>query len=165
MAGICVLLTNTIVPALLALLGSKIDLGRLPFTPRLDLQRAARTGNRWRRWGSVIVAHPWLALLLAGTPLLLLGWQAGRLDTRVPTVDWLPQRAESVRALHALEGMDRSGVVESLRMIVKLPKDSVTQTNTGWNAIDRLSKQLASDPRCYRVISHHYRCRRQPKLR
>jgi RND superfamily putative drug exporter len=85
--------------------------------------------------------------------LLLLGWQAGRLDTRVPTVDWLPQKAESVQALHTLQKMDRSGVVESLRMIVELPKDSITQTDAGWNAINHLSKQLASDPRCYRVIS------------
>ena len=152
-AAMSVLLTNTLVPAVLALLGSRIDLGRMPFTPKLDAQRAARAGNRWRRWGTVIVAHPWLALVLAGVPLLLLGWQARRLDTRVPTVNWLPQKAESVRALHTLEKMDRSGVVESLRMIVDLPKDSITQTDAGWNAIDRLSKRLASDPRCYRVIS------------
>ena len=152
-AAMSVLLTNTLVPTVLALLGPRIDLGKMPFTPKLDAQRAERMGHRWRRWGTVIVAHPWLALLLAGTPLLLLGWQARRLDTRVPTVEWLPQKVESVHALHTLEKMDRSGVVESLRMIVELPKDSITQTDAGWNAIDRLSKRLASDPRCYRVIS------------
>jgi putative drug exporter of the RND superfamily len=152
-AAISVLLTNTLVPAALALLGSRIDLGRLPFTPKLDAGRAARTGTRWRRWGTVIVAHPWLALVLAGTPLLLLGWQAGRLDTRVPAVDWLPRKAESVRALHTLERMDRSGVVESLRIIVELPSESISHTDIGWNAIDHFSKRLESDPRCYRVIS------------
>jgi RND superfamily putative drug exporter len=152
-AAMSVLLTNTVVPMVLALLGPRIDLCRMPFTPKLDAQRAARTGNRWRKWGTAIVAHPWLALLLAGTPLLLLGWQARRLDTRVPAVDWLPQKAESVHALHTLEKMGRSGAVESLRMIVDLPQDSITQTDAGWNAIDRLSKQAASDPRCYRVIS------------
>jgi putative drug exporter of the RND superfamily len=152
-AAISVLLTNTLVPAVLALLGSRIDIGKLPFTPKLDSEHAARTGTRWRRWGTVIVAHPWLALLLAGTPLLVLGWQASRLDTRVPTVDWLPPKAESVRALHTLEKMDRSGVVESLRIIIELPNESITQTDGGWNAIDRISKRLQSDPRCYRVIS------------
>lgn len=152
-AAMSVLLTNTLVPALLALLGSRIDLGRLPFTPKLDCEHAARTGNRWRRWGRVIVAHPWLALCLAGTPLLLLGWQAGRLDTRVPAVNWLPAKAESVRALHTLERMDRAGVVESLRIIVELPNESISQTAEGWNAIDRFSKRLERDPRCYRVIS------------
>src|ERR1700757_2784541 len=67
-AGISVLLTNTLVPTVLLLLGPRIDFGRLPFTPKLDAQRAARTGIRWRQWGRVIVAHPWIALIVAGTP-------------------------------------------------------------------------------------------------
>ncbi len=152
-AAICVLLTNTVVPTALALLGPRIDLGRLPFTPKLDQERAARTGVRWRRWGRVIVAHPWLALLLAGAPLVALSWQARRLDTRVPAVDWLPRKAESVHALHALQNMDRAGVVESLRILVELPGESIARSEEGWNAIDRISKRLGGDPRCYRVIS------------
>jgi RND superfamily putative drug exporter len=152
-AGVSVLLTNTLVPALLALLGPRINAGRLPFTAKLDATCDARIGRRWRQWGKVIVAHPWLALLLAGTPLLLLAWQATRLDTSVPRGDWLPQGAESVHALHTLDRMDRGGIVQSLRVIVELPKDSISQTDAGWNAIDRMSKQLAQDPRCDRVIS------------
>jgi putative drug exporter of the RND superfamily len=154
-AGISVLLTNTLVPAVLAWLGPRIDAGRMPFTPKLDADRVARTGNRWRQWGTVIVAHPWLALFLAGAPLLLLAWQAKRLDTSLPKGDWLPQSAESVHALHTLEQMDRAGVVQSLRVMIELPTDSgsIAQTDTGWAALDRLSKRLASDPRCARVIS------------
>jgi RND superfamily putative drug exporter len=155
-AGISVLLTNTLVPAALALLGPRIDAGRMPFTPRLDEHRDARIGNRWRKWGRVIVAHPWLALFLAGTPLLLLAWQATRLDTSLPKGDWLPKSAESVHALHTLEQMDRSGVVYSMRILVELPTDSANsfaQTDAGWNALDHLSKRLANDPRCARVIS------------
>jgi RND superfamily putative drug exporter len=152
-AGISVLLTNTLVPAALALLGPRIDAGRMPFVPKLDAQRVARTGNRWREWGKVIVAHPWLAMSLAGAPLLLLAWQATRLDTSVPKGDWLPDSANSVQALHTLEKMDRAGVVYSMRVIVELPADSIAQTDAGWNALDRLSKRLASDPRCARVIS------------
>ncbi len=49
--------------------------------------------------------------------------------------------------------MDREGVVESLRIIVELPSDSFTQTDAGWNVLDRLSKRFASDPRSFRVIS------------
>jgi putative drug exporter of the RND superfamily len=152
-AGISVLLTNTLVPAVLALLGPRINAGRMPFTPKLDADRAAGTGNRWRKWGKVIVAHPTLALFLAGAPLLLLAWQAKRLDTSLPKGDWLPESAESVHALHTLEQMDRAGIVYSMRVIVELPADSISQTDAGWNALDRLSKRLASDPRCARVIS------------
>jgi len=152
-AAISVLLTNILVPAVLSLLGPRIDAGRMPFTPTLDAQRAARTGSRWRKWGMVIVAHPWLALSLAGAPLLLLALQAARLDTSVPKGNWLPESAESVQALHTLEQMDQAGIVYSIRMMVELPADSIAQTDAGWNAIDRLSKRLASDPRCARVIS------------
>ena len=152
-AGISVLLTNTLVPVLLAWLGPRIDAGRMPFAPRLDAQRAELTGKRWRKWGRGIVAHPWLALLLAGAPLLVLAWQATRLDTSVPQGNWLPESAESVQALHTLEQMDRAGVVYSLHVIVELPKDSITQTDAGWNAVDRLTQRIAADPRCARVIS------------
>ena len=152
-AGLSVLLTNTLVPAVLALLGRRIDLGRLPFAPKLDAHRAEHTGVRWRQWGNIIVAHPWMALALAGVPLLLLAWQVRHLDTSVPQGDWLPQSAESVHALHALEGMDRGGIVESLRIIVELPNDSIAQSDASWKALDGLTKRLAKDPRTDRVIS------------
>jgi len=152
-AGISVLLTNTLVPALLALLGPRINAGRMPFTPKLDSHRAANTGNRWRKWGKLIVAHPWLALFLAGALLVPLAWQAKHLDTSVPNGDWLPESAESVQALHALERMDRVGVVYAMRVILELPSNSIAQTDAGWAALDRLSKGIASDPRCARVIS------------
>jgi RND superfamily putative drug exporter len=151
-AGISVLLTNTLVPATLALLGPKIDAGRMPFRPRLDAQCEAQRGARWRRWGAAIVAHPWRALLLAGAPLVLLAWQAASLDTRVPKGDWLPESAESVQALHALEQMDRAGIVYAMRVMVELP-ESITQSDAGWNALDQLGGRLASDPRSARVIS------------
>ncbi len=152
-AGMSVLLTNTLVPAMLSWLGPRIDLGRMPFAPKLDACHSERTGIRWRRWGTIVVAHPWLAICLAGAPLLLLAWQATRLDTSVPQGDWLPPAAESVQALHTLEGMDRAGVVQTMRVMIELPANSIAHTDAGWNVIDSVSKRLASDPRSQRVIS------------
>ena len=152
-AGTSLLLANTLVPAVLAALGPRINAGRLPIIANFDEHRAARTAHRWRCWGKVIVTHPWLAIFLVGTPLVLLALQAARLDTNVPRGDWLPSQAESVRALHTLEKMDRVGIVYSLRVILELPTDSIAQTDTGWSALDRFSKRLASDPRADRVIS------------
>src|SRR6201987_42842 len=152
-AGTSLVLANTLVPALLAALGPRINAGRLPIIASFDEHRAARTADRWRRWGKAIVAHPWLAIFLAGAPLLLLASQAARLDTSVPRGDWLPSQAESVRALHTLEKMDRVGIVYSLRVIFERPNDSIAQTDSGWYALDRFSKRIASDPRSGRVIS------------
>jgi len=152
-AGTSVLLSLTIVPALLAALGPRINAGQVPFLRSLEAHRAARTEHRWRRWGKAVVAHPWLAIILGGAPLLLLASQAARLSTNVPGGDWLPSQAESVHALHALEKMDRVGMVYSIRVILELPTDSIVQTDAGWNAVDRFSKRLANDPRSEKVIS------------
>ncbi|HEV2399672.1 MAG TPA: MMPL family transporter [Candidatus Sulfotelmatobacter sp.] len=152
-AGTSVLLSVTLVPALLAGLGSRINAGRLPIIASFDEHRAARTTERWRRWGKVVVAHPWLAIILAGTPLLLLASQAAWLNTNVPGGDWLPSHAESVQAVHTLQRMDRVGMVYSIRIILEFPTDSIAQTDAGWNAVDRFSKRLASDPRAEKVIS------------
>ena len=91
--------------------------------------------------------------MLAGTPLLLLAYQATRMDTSLPRGDWLPAGAESVQALESLQQMGRSGVVESIRLIVDLPSESITGSDAGWSAINRLSNSLAADPRCARVLS------------
>jgi RND superfamily putative drug exporter len=152
-AGLSVLLTNTLVPAVLGLLGRRIDAGRLPFRPKLEANCETQMDVRWRRWGRTIVAHPWRALLLAGTPLLLLAWQAKHLDTSIPQGDWLPRSAESVQALHALDQMDRAGIVYSMRVVIDLPNDSIAQSDAGWDALNRAVKQIESDPRCDRVIS------------
>jgi putative drug exporter of the RND superfamily len=152
-AGTSLSLSVTLVPALLAALGPRINAGRVPFLANWDAHRAAGRENRWRRWGKVVVAHPWPAIFLAGAPLLLLAAQSMRLNTDVPRGDWLPSEAESVHALHTLEKMDRVGMVYSLRVILELPTDSIGQTDAGWSALDRFSKRLASDPRSGRVIS------------
>jgi RND superfamily putative drug exporter len=152
-AGTSVLLANTLVPGVLALLGPRIDAGRMPFAGRLNSRGDRQAGSRWRLWGRVVVTHPRIALLVACTPMLLLASQATRLDTSLPRGDWLPPAAESVQALHTLENMGRAGIVESLRVILELPVDSISQSDAGWNALDSLTRKLASDPRADRVIS------------
>ena len=37
--------------------------------------------------------------------------------------------------------------MDSMRVIIELPKESVTQTDAGWDALDRVAKQLEADPR------------------
>ena len=70
-AGISVLLSITLVPAVLALLEKPGGLtpGGYPSPRGWTRISAARTGERWRKWGKVIVAHPLgRHLALAGGP-------------------------------------------------------------------------------------------------
>ena len=151
-AGASLLLSVTLLPVLLGLLGRHIEAGRIPWLMAMSTSATA-SGNRWRAWGLRVSAHPWKSLFLAGAPLLLLASQAFRLETGLPTGHWLPENAESVQALHALETMGRAGLVQSLRVVLELPPGTRVPSEIGWQALDRLSQRLAVDRRAERVLS------------
>jgi putative drug exporter of the RND superfamily len=150
-----VMLCVFILPWVLGLLGHRINAARvrLPLgrfkTP--DSQREA--SERWVRWGSIITGRPWTALLVAGVPLLILAFQARRIAPGIPDHDSLPDAAESVQALHTLQGMGRSGIVQSLRVILELPPQSPPLSPAGWLAVSNLTKHFQNDPRAEEVLS------------
>ncbi len=150
-----VVLCTFILPWVLGLLGHRINAARvrLPgrqFKSRESLRAAS---ERWVRWGSIITRRPWTALLVAGVPLLILAFQAGRISPGIPDHDSLPATAESVRALRTLQGMGRSGIVQSLRVVLELPPQSPPLSPAGWLAVSRLTKHFQSDPRAEEVLS------------
>src|SRR3984957_2854402 len=151
-AGACILLANLVLPAILTMLGPRIHTGRLPLLNWANPD-SARARAHWRNWSHRVTAKPWMALVLSVSPLLLLASQATQLHPGLPRIDWLPQGAESVRALHSLDNMGRSGVVQSLRVILELPAGSEVTTYAGWNALRLLTARLAGDKRADRVIS------------
>lgn len=152
-AAASVLLANLLLPALLASLGKRIDTGHLALRGKLNRNLSTWAPARWRKWGHKVTANSWTALLVAGVPLLLLGSQAARLELALPRGNWLPPQVESVRALNSLQEMERAGIVQSLRVILEFPPGSTLQTDSGWNALSRLSARLASDKRAERIIS------------
>ena len=152
-AGASVLLATTVVPTLLAFLGARIEAGSFHFLKNLTLDSSASVRDRWRRWGRDRHQSFLGCSFIAGTPLLVLAMQAARLDTNLPRGEWLPRAAESVQAFHSLERMGRAGIVQSLRVILELPSDSISKSDAGWNGVVRLSRTLAADPRADRVIS------------
>ncbi len=143
-----VLLATTLLPALLAWIGTRIDLGRVG----LRKARPPQCHN-WRRWGRWVAAHPWRVLVVTGLPMLALAGQAARLDTELPRGDWLPAEAESVRAVRDLRSMGQSAVVQTIRVIVELPGNISMERDDGWRALARLSDAFARDPRVAAVRS------------
>src|SRR5271170_4891830 len=150
-----VMLCTFILPWVLGLLGHRIDAARVRHRARQFKTRESlcAASERWVRWGSIITRRPWTALLVAGVPLLILAIQARRISPGVPDRDSLPAAAESVRALHTLQGMGRSGIVESLRVVLELPPQSPPLSASGWLAVSRLTKHFQSDPRAEEVLS------------
>jgi RND superfamily putative drug exporter len=149
-----VMLCTFILPWVLGLLGHRINAAkvRLPgrlFKPRDNL---CEVNKRWERWGSIITRRPWTALLVAGIPLLILASQARKVSPGIPD-HALPDAVESVQALRTLQGMGRSGIVQSLRVVLELPPQSAPLSPAGWLAVSRLTKHFQSDPRAQEVLS------------
>src|SRR5437667_221467 len=138
-----------------ALLGHRINAARVRLPGRQFKTRESlcAASERWVRWGSIITRWPWTALLVAGVPLLILAFQARRISPGIPDHDSLPAAAESVRALRTLQGMGRSGIVQSLRVVLELPPQSPPLSPAGWLAVSRLTKRFQSDPRAEEVLS------------
>ena len=150
-----VILCTCILPWVLGLLGHRINSARvrLPGKQLQTLKDPCAASERWVRWGSIVTRWPWAALLVAGVPLLILAFQAGRIAPGIPDHDSLPGAAESVKALNTLQGMGRSGIVQSLRVVVELPPQSPPLSPAGWLAVSRLTKRFQSDPRAEEVLS------------
>ncbi len=138
---VAVLLSVTLLPALLSWLGAGIN--RIPLRP---FRSNGAAGERWRRWGRAVARRPFRVLLLAGLPLVSLAWQARRLEAGLPQGDWLPPAMESARALHDLDAAGRGGALQSLRVLVELPPGAGALTPAGWSALRRLEVRLGAEP-------------------
>lgn len=154
--ALSMLLATTLLPGVLAWLGPRVDAGRLrrrrAARPRARSARSAG-GEGWARWARFVSAHPALVLALSGAPLVLLAWQARRLDVGLPRGDWLPPEMESARGVGALRAMGRSGVVQGVRVLLELPAGESALGAAGWRATARLDRALRADPRVARVRS------------
>jgi RND superfamily putative drug exporter len=150
-----VALCTSILPWVLGLLGRRIDAARLrrPGKPLPTPESLCAPSKRWERWGGLMTGRPWTALLVAGLPLLILAFQARRIVPGIPDHDSLPETVESVRALHTLQRMGRSGIVQSLRVILELPPESLPLSPAGWAAVSRLTQHFQSDSRAEEVLS------------
>jgi putative drug exporter of the RND superfamily len=149
-----VMLCTCILPWVLGLLGHRIDAAGVRRRERFKTKESLCAANeRWVRWGTFITSRPWTALLIAGIPLLILAFQGRRISPGIPGYNSFPGKAESVQALHTLQSMGRSGIAQSLRVILELPPQSPALSPAGWLAVSRLTKHFQSDPRAEEVLS------------
>jgi RND superfamily putative drug exporter len=136
-----VLLAVTLLPAGLAWMGPFVNRAALPLVRPPTARRL-----RWQRWSRWVTRRPVLVLVTAGIPVAALAWQARRLQIGEPSSDWLPPRMESAVALRELERAERSGILQTIRVVLELPGGAGIQTAQGWAAARRTQQRLAAFP-------------------
>jgi uncharacterized membrane protein YdfJ with MMPL/SSD domain len=87
--AIAIVSSLTVLPAVLAWLGDRVEKGRIPF-----LGRKRRPAGQSRFWSALVdrvMRRPWLAILIAGGALVALSIPALNMNIAVTTTDDLPQ--------------------------------------------------------------------------
>jgi RND superfamily putative drug exporter len=131
-----VLAATTLLPAVLSVLGDRVDALRLPFA-----RGAPGEGRFWSRVVRAVQRRPLVSLLAATALLVALALPALDLRTGSAGVRTLPDGYASKDGFNALEQEFGVGTVDSAQVVVEGELDRATR-----NGIDRLVELLAADP-------------------
>ena len=139
----------TVLPALLAWLGDRIDRGRIPFLAR------RRTTGESRFWSPIItrvMRRPWLSIILAGGALLALAIPALRLNLATSGPDDLPQDLQVIQTYNLVrDAFPAEGVTAD----VVVSGEGVRSGKIG-NSINQLVRESEATPGVMRGTTIEY---------
>ncbi len=147
--ALAVLYALTFLPALLAILGPRIDAWRLPIRA---LNRRGDGAGFWRSLATRVMAHPWRVLLPATGLLLLLGLPFLHISLGPSGTRALPPTAESRRGEELLRRDFPGRDTDPLVVVVHYPDGSPLNLTRVGQLYD-LSRWLARRPNVTRVES------------
>ncbi len=151
----CTLLAAlTLLPAVLGLLGARIDRGALPARMRPADSRSDMDGRKggWARWALVMMRHPVLALLASSTILLLIAVPAIGLSYGLNLGVFTVSEAPSGRGEQVLAKSFAPGAVSPMEVVVTGPHETADRTDVP--AAKSLTETLENDSRVSGVTEH-----------
>ncbi|USQ80635.1 MMPL family transporter [Ornithinimicrobium faecis] len=123
--GVAVIAAVTVLPALLSLLGDKVEALRLPFTRR----REARRGSEDSFWGhlaGIVTRRPLASVAVVGGLLVALAAPALGMKTAIGNVEALPQDLQSVQAYHQFQAAVPAES-DALQVVVRAPAEAADE--------------------------------------
>ena len=145
--GAAVIMTTTLLPAMLAILGRAIDWPRW-LAARLAWYHAPTAWERWARWLS---HHPWRAVLIALTLVVAITWPLGQIRIGLPSYGWFPDGTESSEGAALLEDVGSRGIIHPIRIVLEAPEGQRIVSARYLRGLKRFSDTIHHDPRVSRV--------------
>jgi RND superfamily putative drug exporter len=147
--AVAVLLSITLLPALLAVLGREID------RPRWLARRLAwyHAPQVWEKWARALARHPVRALVYGGIAIAILTAPVFWIRIGLPSRHWWPSGTEAGQGLDVLSRMGVAGYVQPIRILVEVPEGRTAVQARSLRGLRTLSDSLRADPRVREVRS------------
>jgi RND superfamily putative drug exporter len=147
--AVAVLLSITLLPALLAVLGREID------RPRWLARRLAwyHAPQVWEKWARALARHPVRALVYGGSAIAILTAPVFWIRIGLPSRHWWPSGTEAGQGLDVLSRMGVAGYVQPIRILVEVPEGRTAVQARSLRGLRTLSDSLRADPRVREVRS------------
>lgn len=142
--GLCVLAALTLLPALLAVLGPRVEALAVP-RPRLG-----RSGF-WLVFARWVMRRAWLVFPMVLVTLLVFGWPFLRVDLGAPDASILPTTVQSREGFDLLRERFGAGEVAPILVVFQAPDTVYRPERIG--ALVDFTARLRADPRVARVDS------------
>lgn len=141
-----VLASLTLLPAVLSLLGHRINALKIPFLGRsLNRDSAENTGGFWAAISNTVMRFPAPSLIITAGLLILAAFSYFDINTGFNGVDTLPDRLQTKQAFVVLEEEFSFGVVAPAQIVIDGPVFSAEVEE----ARQRLEIALANDPETF----------------
>jgi RND superfamily putative drug exporter len=157
-----VLAALTLLPALLAVLGHRINSLRMPFLSRLTLH-ATRTGTGsapeeerhgfWQKWAMGVMKRPVLIILLVTALLVGLGWPIFSLSLGSTSSASVPKSFEARQGIDILNAQFPETNAHPVFIVVQAPDGSSMLTPGNLARLDHLSTWIATQAHVTGMIS------------
>ena len=147
--GTSIALATTFLPALLAVLGPRID------HPAWLARRLAwvHATIHWERWARTVIARPWRALAAGLAVIALVAWPVTRLRIGLPARDWWPAGTESAEGARVLERLRLGAVSQPIRILVAFPPGTSALAPPSLEGLAEFSDRIRDDRRVVAVRS------------
>ena len=147
--AMAVLLSTTLLPALLAMIGRGID------RPRWLARRLTwyHSPLAWEKWARTLARRPARALVLGAAAIGVLTAPLLWIRIGLPARHWWPPRTEAGAGVEVLGRIGVSGLLFPVRVLVEFPAGQSATQLTGLRGLRHLSDSLRADPRVREVRS------------
>ena len=132
--AVAVLGSLTLLPALLSLLGNRVDRGRIPF-----IRRFQRPAEESRVWGAVLdrtLRRPALTALVSAGVLLLLAAPAARIHTATPSATDVPRSIPAIATYERIQHVFPGGGAPAI-VVVEAADVNTTGVRSAVSAFER----------------------------